>query len=146
VLTASALVGLAREALHLGVEHTTSRHQFGVPIGSFQAVAHRLADVATMVDGAQLLAQEAAWAADAAKDDRSTVASMALLFAAEVARRAAADSLHFHGGYGFMLEYDIQLYFRRAKAWSLIVDDPGKEYQRPADRLLGPPEPDGTTR
>jgi len=94
VLTASALVGLAREALHLGVEYTTSRHQFGVPIGSFQAVAHRLADVATMVEGAKLLTQEAAWAADAAKDDRSTVASMALLFAAEVAqcqRRVKTD-------------------------------------------------------
>jgi alkylation response protein AidB-like acyl-CoA dehydrogenase len=121
VLTAASLVGLGASALALGVEYAKERKQFGVPIGSFQAVAHRLADNFTSLDGARLLVWEAAWATDVDNPKASSLASMALLFAGETAQRAAADSLHFHGGYGFMLEYDIQLYFRRAKAWTLIA-------------------------
>src|SRR5690606_35454957 len=65
LLTGSALVGVAARALEIGVEYVKERHAFGVPIGSFQAIAHRLSDSAAAVDGARLLAYEAAWAADA---------------------------------------------------------------------------------
>ena len=131
VLTAAALVGLARRALELGVDYAGARHQFGVPIGSFQAVQHRLADVTAAVDGADLLVR------DAAADDRPRPprAAAAFLAATRAARDAAATSLHLHGGYGFMLEYDVQLYFRRASAWPLAIGDPADELARLADLL-----------
>ena len=75
---------------------------------------------------------------EAAAPDAQTFAAMAFLFASEAAQRAAAASLHYHGGYGYAEEYDIGLYYRRAKGWSLIYDNPAQEYQRLADTLLGP--------
>ena len=111
VLTAGALVGLAGAALELGVEYAKQRQQFGVPIGSFQAIAHRLADVATAVDGAQLLVREAAWAADEGEPDADGARADGVpVRGAETAQRTTAAALHVHGGYGFTLEYDIQLY------------------------------------
>jgi alkylation response protein AidB-like acyl-CoA dehydrogenase len=104
VLMAGALVGLATTALDLGVEYAKQRHQFGVPIGSFQSIAHGIADVATMVDGAQLLGREAAWAADEGETDAAALARMAFLFATRSAQQATAVALHVHGGYGFTLE------------------------------------------
>jgi alkylation response protein AidB-like acyl-CoA dehydrogenase len=140
VLTAGALVGLAGAALDLGVEYAKQRHQFGVPIGSFQALAHGLADAATAVDGARLLAREAAWAVDEDEADAIALARMAFLFAARAAQQTTAVALHVHGGYGFTLEYDIQLYHRRAKAWPLLLGDPRRGALRLADALFGPVE------
>jgi alkylation response protein AidB-like acyl-CoA dehydrogenase len=140
VLTAGALVGLAGAALELGVEYAKERHQFGVPIGSFQAVAHRLADAATMVDGAQLLTREAAWAGDERQADASALARMAFQFATRAAQQTTAAALHVHGGYGFTLEYDVQLYHRRAKAWPLALGDPRRQTLQLADALFGPVE------
>ena len=137
VLTAGALVGLAGAALELGVEYAKQRQQFGVPIGSFQALAHRLADVATAVEGAQLLAREAAWAADEGEADAVALARMAFLFAASAAQDTSAAALHVHGGYGFTLEYDVQLYLRRAKAWPLVLGDPRRGTLQLADALFG---------
>jgi hypothetical protein len=138
ILTAGALVGLAGAAVDIGVAYAKSRHQFGVPIGSFQSIARDLADAATAVDGARLLAREAAWAADEAPDELATLASMAFLFAGRTAQQAAGTALHVHGGYGYMLEYDVQLYYRRAKAWTLAVGDPRHGVQHLADTLFGP--------
>jgi alkylation response protein AidB-like acyl-CoA dehydrogenase len=128
-LTAAALVGLAARALSIGVDYAKTRIAFDVPIATFQTVAHRLADRATAVDGARLLAYEAAWAGDSDLDRAPSLSSMAFLFASETALDTTRDSLHFHGGYGFTAEYDIQLYFRRAKAWSLLLGDPACERQ-----------------
>jgi len=146
-LTAAALEGLGRKAIAIGVDYAKNRKAFGAVIGSYQGVAHPLADSATDLDGAQLLARSAAAAAD--EEDQggpkgnggrfSTLASMALAFCAERAQRAAHVGLHVHGGYGFTLEYDIQLYVRRAKAWPLALDDPRKEYQRIAGMLFNQP-------
>jgi len=137
VLMAGALVGLAGASLELGVEYAKQRQQFGVPIGSFQALAHRLADVATAVEGAQLLAREAAWAADEGESDATALARMAFLFAARTAQDTSAAALHVHGGYGFTLEYDVQLYLRRAKAWPLALGDPRRGTLQLADALFG---------
>src|SRR5439155_6109624 len=145
VITAGALVGLAGAALELGVEYAKQRHQFGVPIGSFQAVAHQLADAATMVDGAQLLAREAAWAADEREPDAAALARMAFVFATRAAQRTTSVALHVHGGYGFTLEYDVQLYHRRAKAWPLALGDPRRQTLHLAAALFGPGETAGWT-
>lgn len=123
-LTAAIEVGIAGASLDIGVDYVKARRQFGVPIATFQAVQHSLADAATSVDGARLLTYEAATAIDAGTDRAPQLALMAYLFAADTAHTTAGVSLHFHGGYGYMLEYDIQLYFRRAKALQLIAGDP----------------------
>jgi alkylation response protein AidB-like acyl-CoA dehydrogenase len=147
VLTAASLVGIAASALDMGLEYVMSRHQFGVPVGSFQAVQHGLADLPVLIDGARLLTHKAAWAGDGGGDgildvdmndieDFSTLASMAFLFAGDAAAHATDRSLHYHGGYGFSEEYDIQLYYRRARGWSLVFDDPSRESLRLADRLF----------
>ena len=112
-----------------------------MPIGSFQAVQHRLADLATALDGAALLAAKAVWALDAGDAAAATLPAMAFSFCGETAQAVAAAALHYHGGYGFMEEYDIQLYFRRAKAARLVLGDPRRELQHLADRLFGPAEP-----
>ncbi|WP_436787694.1 acyl-CoA dehydrogenase family protein [Yinghuangia sp. YIM S10712] len=136
LLTGAALVGLGERALEIGVEYVLQRRAFGVLVGSFQAIQHRLADVVTNMDGARLLAYEAAWAHDENLPEAGTLATMAFLFAAESAFRTASESLHFHGGYGYTLEYDIQLYFRRAKAWPLAAGDPRGAYAQLAQRLF----------
>ncbi len=138
-LTAAWLVGLARAAFGIGVRYVKDRHQFGVPIGSFQAVQHRLADLATTLDGAELLADKAVWALDQG-DEASSLPAMALSFCGETAQHVTSAALHLHGGYGFMEEYDIQLYFRRAKAARLVLGDPRRELRHLADRLFGPVE------
>jgi alkylation response protein AidB-like acyl-CoA dehydrogenase len=135
LLTAMALVGLGRRALELGLEYVLQREAFGVPVANFQTVQHRLADNATALDGARLLAYEAAWMHDVDSPAADAYSSMAALFAAEVAFKTAADSLQLHGGYGYTLEYDIQLYFRRAKAWPLLAGDPRRRYSELAYRL-----------
>ena len=127
-LTAAALTGLASAALTLAVDYVRERRQFGAPIGSFQSVAHRLVDAATEVEGARLVALETAWIAEHEPDRLPGAAASAFALAAEVAQRTTALGLHFHGGYGFMLEYDAQLYFRRAKAWALPLGDPERQY------------------
>jgi len=148
-LTAAALVGIAATALDMGVEYVLARHQFGVPVGSFQAVQHGLADLPALIDGSRLLTHKAAWAADRPEPgvcdvgdnditDAAALASMAFVFAGDTAIQATDRSLHYHGGYGFSAEYDIQLYYRRARGWSLVFDDPQKECLRLADRLFGP--------
>lgn len=140
VLTSGALVGLGEAALALGVEYAKERHQFGVPIGSFQSIARDLADVATLIDGARLLARQAAWARAEGDQDFRSLAGMAFLFATRAARRASKVALHVHGGYGFTLEYDIQLYYRRAQAWPLALGDPKLGVAQLADALFGPTE------
>jgi alkylation response protein AidB-like acyl-CoA dehydrogenase len=136
-LTAAALVGLGVGALDLGIAYVGQRQQFGKAIGSFQAIQHTLADLSVALDGAQLLARKAAWALDGERREGADLAAMALLFAAEHAQRAAERVLHFHGGYGFMQEYDIQLYYRRAKGWPLVLDSPARECERLAARRYG---------
>jgi alkylation response protein AidB-like acyl-CoA dehydrogenase len=138
LLRASALVGIAVEAIEIGAAYARERQAFGVPIGIYQAVAHPLADALTANDGGELLVWKAAWALEESLPIGPELASMAFIFAAETAYRAAQHSLHIHGGYGFMEEYDIQLYYRRAKAWALALGQPSVELLALADRRFGP--------
>jgi alkylation response protein AidB-like acyl-CoA dehydrogenase len=136
VLTAAALTGLAARALEIGVDYVLERKAFDRTLGSFQGVAHPLADRASEVDGSELLVHEAAWARDEDPTRFSTLAAMALGFAAETARDTSYYALHFHGGYGFMLEYPIQLYYRRARSWAALLESPQASFRRVADLRL----------
>ena len=136
LLTAAQLVGLAGRALEIGVDNVKGRIIFDRPVGAFQTVAHRLADQATNLDGAQLLVQEGAWAVDVSDSRAGGLAKMAFCFAAEQALAIAGDSLHYHGGYGFSLEYDIQLFYRRARAYPLVWGSVKQEFQALADELF----------
>jgi alkylation response protein AidB-like acyl-CoA dehydrogenase len=137
VLTAMALAGAARKAVELGVEYAKQRHAFGTAIGTFQAVSHPLADSATAVDGARLLGLKAACAFVDEPGRVSELAAMAFAFAYETARDATRRSLHIHGGYGFGMEQDIQLYYRRARGWAMIYGEPAVALDRVADRRYG---------
>jgi alkylation response protein AidB-like acyl-CoA dehydrogenase len=139
LLTAAALNGLRERALDIGVDYVKSRVAFGVPLGWFQAVQHRLADDAVAGDGARLLMYEAAWARGERLGNADELVSMAFLYNAETAFRTSRTSLQFHGGYGFTKEYDIQLYFRRAKSWPLLLGPAPAELDYLAARLLGAP-------
>jgi alkylation response protein AidB-like acyl-CoA dehydrogenase len=138
VLTAGALAGMAERAVRIGVDYAAEREAFGQKIGAFQAVGHRLADVATASAGATLLAREAAWADEEEPGRRAELAAMAFSFAAATARDVTAAALHVHGGYGFMLEYDIQLYYRRSRGWANVLMSPSTAARRVADRRYGP--------
>ncbi len=135
LLTAAALAGLAREALEIAARYASERIQFGRPIGAFQGIAHPLADSAAEVEGARCLVSRAIWAIAHETDDAAALVSMASWWGAHAATAAVARALHTHGGYGLSLEYDIQLYHRRGKAWALLAGDPQGELQRVADRL-----------
>jgi alkylation response protein AidB-like acyl-CoA dehydrogenase len=136
-LTAAALVGLAAGALEIARVYVLEREQFDVQIGSFQSIQHSLADTKVGIDGAQLLAYKAAWSFTEQPARGPELATMALHFAAEQARVASERGLHFHGGYGVMVEYDIQLFYRRAKGWSLVLADPRSELHHLADLRYG---------
>ena len=133
-LTACWQAGLARQALDIGIQYAKDRQQFDVPIGSFQTIAHRLADAHTDVDGARLLALEAAWAQEVGDPRRAWLASAAVSWCGEQADRAATWSLHVHGGYGFMVEYAVHLYVKRAKAVRLAAGRPVDELVETARR------------
>jgi alkylation response protein AidB-like acyl-CoA dehydrogenase len=127
VLTAAALVGLADEVKRLGAEFTKTRYTMGVPIATLQAISHPLADVEVLVSGARNLIRKAAWFTEHEPHARPELVPMAFAYAARTATRAATVGLHVQGGFGFTLESDVTLYFRRVKGWSVLAGDPGAE-------------------
>ena len=114
ILLGALAMGGAQQALDITVQYAKDRHQFDKPLGAFQAIAHYLADAVTRVDGGTTLVHEAAWAR---AEGRSVarLAPMAKLFACRTYRDLTAMAQQVFGGIGFTLEFDIQLYFRRAK-------------------------------
>jgi alkylation response protein AidB-like acyl-CoA dehydrogenase len=118
VLVAAQAIGAAEASHTLATEYAKVRHQFDKPIGSFQSISHYLADGITAIDGGRVLVQRAAWTRDQGRDI-ATLAPMAKLFATQTCRDVAATTIQIHGGLGFTVECDAQLYFRRAKSWQL---------------------------
>jgi alkylation response protein AidB-like acyl-CoA dehydrogenase len=115
VLLAAYAMGGAQHTLDITVQYAKDRYQFDKPLGAFQALAHYLADAKCTVDGGRTLVWEAAWARDNGRPvDR--LAPMAKLFACQTFRDVTAMAQQIFGGVGFTVEYDVQLYFRRAKA------------------------------
>jgi len=120
-------LSLAQAALDLAVEYAGTRTQFGRPISSFQAIGHKLADMATEVEAARWLVYRAAWLADEGLPHRKE-AAMAKLYASEVANRVASASVQVHGGYGWMQESTIARFYSDAKI--LEIGEGTSEIQR----------------
>jgi len=135
LLQSAMLAGLARRALEMAAEYARDRHQFGRAIGGFQGIAHPLADSLVDIDGSKLLNWRAVWAIATAQSDAQAAPAMASWWANEAATRAVTRALHTFGGYGVSLEYDVQLYYRRAKCWALLTGDPQRLLGLIADRL-----------
>jgi alkylation response protein AidB-like acyl-CoA dehydrogenase len=115
VALCAEMVGGAQRILEMSVKYAKERVQFGSPIGRFQANSFKLADMVTVIDGARFLTYEAAWKISEGLS-ATKEAAMAKAFTNEACRQATNDGIQIHGGYGFMMEFDLQLYFRRARA------------------------------
>jgi alkylation response protein AidB-like acyl-CoA dehydrogenase len=118
ILAAAQAVGGATYAMEITTQYAKDRHQFDKPLGAFQALAHYLADATTAVDGAEVLVHEAAWARAEGRPV-TKLAPMAKLYACNTFRDVTAMAQQIFGGIGFTVEFDIQLYFRRAKELQL---------------------------
>ena len=111
--------GAARRVLEMTVDYARTREQFGRPIGSFQAVAHRCVDMQSDVDALEVLARRAAWSLAHDPDGAALAVSAAKAYAADALRRIFAHAHQVHGAIGFSMEHDLQLFSRRAKAIEL---------------------------
>ena len=120
-------LGMAQGAFEMGLSYARQREQFGRPIGSFQAIQFKLADMATEVEAARNLVYKAAWLKDQGRPFAQQ-AAIAKLYTGELARRACNESLQIHGGYGFMDEYPISRFYRDAKV--LEIGEGTSEVQR----------------
>jgi short/branched chain acyl-CoA dehydrogenase len=114
ISVAALSVGLAQACLDASLAYAKQRRQFGQPIGKFQAIQFKLADMATDIEMARLMTYKAAWLKDQ-KRDFSLTAGMAKLYASEASKRAADQAVQIHGGYGFMDEYAVSRYYRDCK-------------------------------
>ncbi len=117
-------VGGAQHVLETSVDYAKTRHQFGKPIGVYQAVSHKLADMLLEIESARSATYYAAWAVEADTPDRAMATSMAKAYTSEAYRRAAGSGIQVHGGIGFTWEHDMHLYFKRAKAAEVTLGDP----------------------
>jgi alkylation response protein AidB-like acyl-CoA dehydrogenase len=118
ILLAAQAIGGAERALEITVQYSKEREQFEKPLGAFQALSHNMADASTAVDGGKTLAYQAAWARASGRSV-ARLAPMAKLFCCDTFRDVTAMALQIHGGMGFTVDYDVQLYFRRAKQLQL---------------------------
>lgn len=121
-------VGAAQRCLDMAVDYATNRIQFGRPIGSFQAIKHRCADMLIQVEGARSAASHAADVA--ASDDLPIAASVAKMVCSAAFHQVALDNMRIHGGIGFTWEHDAHLFVRRAKATQLMFGDPDYHAER----------------
>ncbi len=135
LLTAAALNGLAREAVRLAAAYACERHAFGVPIGTFQAMSHPLADLITDIEGGKYLVWKVIHELSGAEPDAAAHVPLALWWNARAASRAGIQGLRTFGGYGLTTEYDIHLYNLRAKALPLILGDPARLLEQAGRRL-----------
>ncbi|WP_042364993.1 acyl-CoA dehydrogenase family protein [Streptacidiphilus neutrinimicus] len=142
VAVAAEAVGAAAQALARTVDYVQVREQFGRPVGSFQAVRHRLADIYVAVETARSAMLYAAWSATAAPDD-PVPALLALAHALTAARATAAEAIQLHGGIAITWEHDAHLYFKRAAADELLFGPPHLLRARAAE-LSGVLAPTGT--
>src|SRR6266702_1331941 len=117
------MVGGVQKVLETSTEYAKTRHQFGKPIGIYQAVSHKLADMLVLSESGKSATYYAAWAVDADAPDRSLASSMAKAYVSDAYRKVAGDGIQVHGGIGFTWEHDMHLYFKRAKSSEVTLGD-----------------------
>ena len=123
VCLCAEMVGGAQRVLDMSVEYAKVRIQFGRPIGSFQAIKHKCADMLLEVESAKSAAYYAGWAAAEDNDELPVVASLAKAYCSDAYFHAAAENIQIHGGIGFTWEHDAHLYFKRAKSSEILLGD-----------------------
>ena len=134
VALAAECVGAAERCLETAVEHLKAREQFGRPLGSFQALRHRVADLTVLLEGARSTSWYAARAAAGLSDDLDVVAPLAQATCVDAFRTIAGESIQLHGGIGFTWEHDAHLYFKRAWTTALLHGEPRSLRARAAAR------------
>jgi alkylation response protein AidB-like acyl-CoA dehydrogenase len=135
VALAAEQVGGAQRCLDSAVDYAKTRIQFGRPIGSFQAIKHKCADMLLEVESAKSAAYYAGWAAAEDSDELPVVASLAKSYCSEAYFHAAAENIQIHGGIGFTWEHPAHLYFKRAKSSELMLGDPAYHRELLAQRI-----------
>lgn len=123
VALAVEAIGVARWCLDATVQHLKTRVQFGKPIGTFQALQHRTADLAVLLESAAATASYAAWSVADSPAELPTMAPLALAVCGDAAYRIAAETIQLHGGIGFTWEHDAHHYFKRATTTKLLLGD-----------------------
>jgi alkylation response protein AidB-like acyl-CoA dehydrogenase len=134
-LECAYLVGLAQRDFEISVNYAKERVQFGRPIGSFQAIQHKAADMVTDVDGMRFIMYKAAWATSENEDSQDMDVAMAKAWCSDASRRVVAHGQQIHGGIGFTKDYIIQLFFRRQKRAELFWGDGDFHRERVAQML-----------
>jgi alkylation response protein AidB-like acyl-CoA dehydrogenase len=134
-LECAYLVGLAQRDFEISVNYAKERVQFGRPIGSFQAIQHKAADMVTDVDGMRFIMYKAAWATSENEDSQDMDVAMAKAWCSDASRRVVAHGQQIHGGIGFTKDYVIQLFFRRQKRAELFWGDADFHRERVAQML-----------
>ena len=137
VCLAAEMLGGAQVCLETAVQYSKDRYQFGRPIGSFQAVKHRCADMLVDVECARSAVLYAAWAVEERPEEAASVASVAKAFASDAYVRCANNNIYVLGGVGYTWEHDAHLYLRRATAAKVLLGEPGRYRTRLSDQLLG---------
>ena len=137
-LLCAQMVGAARKDAEMAIEYAKNRVAFGRPIGAFQSVGHMCADMIMWVDGGQLLTYEALWKMDQGLPAGVEV-SQAKAFCNEKCEAVVRTSQTIHGGIGFMMEFDLQLWFRRVSAWTMRLGTSHEHRARVARALLDSP-------
>jgi alkylation response protein AidB-like acyl-CoA dehydrogenase len=135
VALAAEQVGGAQMCLDMSVEYAKVRVQFGRPIGSFQAIKHKCADMLLEVESAKSAAYYAGWCASELNDELPSVASLAKAYCSDAYFHAAAENIQIHGGIGFTWEHPAHLYFKRAKSSELLFGDPTYHRELLAQRI-----------
>ena len=135
VALAAEMCGAASATLELSLEHVKVREQFGKPVGAFQAVQHKLADMKVELENSRSLVYYAAWAIDQDAPDRRLAAAMAKAYASDACPRIAESAVQVHGGVGFTWEHDLHLYLKRLKASEVTYGD-GAANREQVARLL----------
>jgi len=135
VALAAEQVGGAQFVLDMAVQYAKDRVQFGRPIGSFQAIKHKCADMLLEVESAKSAAYYAGWCAAELNDELPSVASLSKAYCSEAYFHAAAENIQIHGGIGFTWEHPAHLYFKRAKSSELLFGDPTYHRELLAQRI-----------